>query len=303
MGQLRVQIDDDFYEWPLASTELVGRHWRSSLRIRSAAVPQFWLELRWRGPSWSWRTLAATETTRGTGAVDAAGWRHWDRAGGVVRLDHAGALIELRLLDAGPPEPLLAELATHRRLPLARAHNLIERWPDGRIWPLGVDVDSVPALEPGDVFVHDERVYQLLETGPLISTDRVGPSIAEPELGLGFDLERMEARIEGRGWDASVRGECVRVVAAYARARLSDGDGGGGGWLPTEAAFDEWVALGGRPESPQARLGWERGKFRSQLAQQGVSALERLFETRRHGGLAEVRLALTADQISLVGED
>ena len=78
--------------------------------------------------------------------------------------------------------------------------------------------------------------------------------------------------------------ECVRVLAAYALVRR-DESYTEGGWLTAPESHQQWLKLGGNPNSGIERLGFERGKLRSQLRKAGVLDVKDLFE-RKHPDIA-----------------
>jgi hypothetical protein len=85
--------------------------------------------------------------------------------------------------------------------------------------------------------------------------------------------------------EATVRGECVRVLAVYADARRS-----GHGWLTPQEAWERWLAMGAPATWPLERVGWERTRLRAALARARVGGLAALFETQRDGMEWRLRL-------------
>ena len=301
MGKACLIVDDTALELPLGASTRIGRHWSCDGVVHLSSAPLYWIEVRWRGDHWSWRPLGAGERTRGTGAAEPAGFRSWGSGQGRVRLDGCGCLVELRLLDAAAPRLLLEELESHKRIADADLERFLEIWPDGRIWPLGADPGIDPPLGDGSVFVRDQRAYRLHRPAPVRDITAAVLDAQDDDLILSIDLDTLQATFAAKQREALVTGECVRVLAVYARARSSDADGGGGGWIGASAAHDAWVRLGGRCSSPIDRLAWERGKLRTRLASQGMCGLESLFETRRGAGHAEVRLCIPPGNIEVRG--
>ena len=69
--------------------------------------------------------------------------------------------------------------------------------------------------------------------------------------------------------------------------------------MSPQQAFDVWVSQGADASSQLKRIGWEKGKLRTQLNKQGVIGLSALFEKRWIGKSPETRLSLTPDNIDL----
>jgi hypothetical protein len=301
MGTACLIVDDAALELPLGASTTFGRHWSCDGVLHLSAAPLYWIEVRWREDHWSWRTLGASERTRGTGAAELAGFRSWAIGQGRVRLDGCGCVVELRLVDAAPPGLLLEDLDSRKRISEGALERYLEVWPDGQIWPLGAEPGTDPPLTDGSVFVRRDRAYRLHRPGRLRDTVAALLDAGDRELWLTLDLDTLQARFAAGEREALVTGECVRVLAVYAIARRDDADGGGGGWIAAPAAHDAWIALGGRATSPIDRLAWERGKLRTRLAAQRMGGLEGLFETRRGAGTTEVRLAVPAANIEISG--
>ena len=93
------------------------------------------------------------------------------------------------------------------------------------------------------------------------------------ELWASFESDQVMVRVTG---------ECVRVLAAYAVVRR-DESYTDGGWLTAPESHQRWLDLGGNPASGIERLGFERGKLRSQLRKAGVMDVKDLFERKTSG--------------------
>lgn len=299
MGTLRIVVDDEIREVPLAGSELLGRSWHATVPIASTSVPAHWLELRYRRGDWCWRPLAAHDRTRGTGSTDAGGWRRWTGRGS-VRLEGTGETIELALVDADPPATMVENCRSRRRWAGADARRFIEAWPDGRLWPLGAEIESSVPLQDGDIFIVRGDPFRVMRPAEQHTTDDVGPTLANPDFHVSIRLEPLTfVATCGSTWEASVTAECARVAFVYAQARIRGGPDSDGGWLDASGAYHAWLEIGGRSKSPPERIGWERGKLRSRLAEHGLNGLEGLFETRRYDGRSEVRIGLTPDKLEL----
>jgi hypothetical protein len=301
MGTVCLVVDDVALELPLGASTRFGRHWSCDGVLHLSAAPLYWIEVRWREDHWSWRTLGASERTRGTGAAEPAGFRSWANGQGRVRLDGCGCLVELRLVDAAPPGLLLEDLDSRKRISEGALERYLEVWPDGRIWPLGAEPGIDPPLADGSVFVRGDRAFRLHRPGRLRDTAEALLDARDRELWLTVDLDTLQAKFAAGEREALVTGECVRVLGVYALARQQDAEGGGGGWMAPAAAHESWIEIGGRASSPIDRLAWERGKLRTRLAAQRMSGLEGLFEMRRGAGSTEIRLALSPGNIDVRG--
>jgi hypothetical protein len=300
MGSLRIFEHDEPREFALTNSVCVGRHWSNDVVLTTDSAPLNWLELRWRPPHWCWRVLTATDRTRGSGAASDDGWRVWTGSGGHVRLDGGPSSVQIELVDTAPPELIVERLTRPGRFAGPLAARFVEVRPDGRVWPLGIEPTEAPPLRDGQVFVLGLDALRLHLATSVSDTAPITLDLRDPALELQVDLPRLHATFSLGASEAVATGECVRVLAAYALARQSDGDAGGGGWMPAVAAHSAWIELGGRSESPIDRLAWERGKLRTQLANQGVSGIDQLFDLRRSGGLTEVRLAVSPARIFVV---
>jgi hypothetical protein len=93
-----------------------------------------------------------------------------------------------------------------------------------------------------------------------------------------------------------VQGNCVRLFALYARARVA-----GEGWLSAAAAWAAWSELGGGESSPQEVVAWERARLRARLERAGVAGVTRLFEQRKRGTYFELRLTGGIEEVLEVG--
>jgi hypothetical protein len=283
---LLVHCDGETTRWPLAGTTLVGRHWSCGVVIPAPRAPAFWLELRWGDDGWLWRELAGGGHTRGSGAEREGGWRPLLRR--PVRWDGA---LAVTLDDLGPPREALHDLEGGAAIDGPALDELLET-ADGARWVPVEEGAPTRRLSDGDVCVLEGRAFRYLAGVGAAPTLRDLFHVGHPGVALELDLEARRAFFRCASRDVLVSGECVRVLAAYAAARLE-----GDGWLTREEAHDRWRALGGRATSGAARLGWERGKLRSQLAQQGVMGVRELFEARLVDGVHEARLAIAPRQI------
>ena len=276
--KLRLVEGTSLREFPLAQVTLVGRGTACLVRVEGAYCPLHWLELRWRDPAWMWRALASDERTRGSGTVVVPGWRSLEPGGG-VRL---GADLVVELVVGGPPVPFGWEVFSDASVEGEALAACVDLGPEGIFAREG---DGATPLKDGAhvragaqvvrVYVPDGRPTTLV--APLGLTG--GP------VAVTVHIEALRAVFEAGGCRAEVRGEPVRVLAAFAGASTPDR------WLTARAAWEAWVALGGNASSPIERLAWERGKLRRQLILAQVDRVDALFESRKRGMLICTRLA------------
>lgn len=284
--------------FPLPATLLVGRSAGCFVRVAHEACPAHWLELRWRADAWAWRALAALDRTYGAGAFLADGWRTLDaREGQGTRIRLTGTHVVVELVDAGPPEPFVYDLTADEAVEGEALSELVEVRGDALL-PLWAEGDPAAALADGACWVHregaTERILRAHVPTPVVATLAPRLDLASAGAALEVDLGAMTAVFHQRDAVATVRGECVRVLAVFLQARLE-----GEGWIDASEAWTRWVELGGRGSARLERMSWERGKLRQQLARQGCGALETLFEHRKVGGFVRTRLALEPGQLHL----
>lgn len=275
---------------PAPASGLVGRSRRCDLALGDADVPHFWLEIRWRGDRWAWRPLTDDGRTRATGSRLDDGWR--ELSGRVSCGTHVG----IELVDGAPPEPFVIDLVSGHSLRGSALDAVLEIRADAVLpadWEASGDLRP---LRDGDVVVLDGRAWRVALPGPVTPTDGTALDLGSPHLQLDVDCAALTATFTEGRTQAAVHGEPVRVLAAYAIARVElDAFGG---WLTATEAFDRWVALGGNPQSPRERVGWLKGKLRAELSTRRAGNLAALFENRREGGSAS-RIALSPERIAV----
>ena len=283
--RLLLHADGRTRSLPLAASTLVGRAPTCHARVADPGVPLHWLEVRWLGDGWGWRALGALGLTRGTGAVDSAGWRRMSvHAGRGTRVTLEGhAWVEL--LDAGPPAPFVVDLATGDALDDAVLAQVVEVWRD-RWLPVSADGDPSRTLVDGEVFVEGGRPYRVWIPAPIEATLGSRLDLRRGGVDLELDAEGRCATFVQGDAEAQVRGECVRVLAVYAAARRF-----GDGWLSPQEAWEGWHARGAPADARMERVGWERTRLRSALSRAGVAGLDQLFEVDRAGMEWRLRLA------------
>ncbi len=278
---------------PLAAACLVGRAPGCLVRMDDPAVPSHWLELRWAEGAWRWRALAGVARTRGVGMLEDDGWRSLPPSTPGrpqrVRLDD---LVSVELLEGGAPETFVQDLLSGQVLCGDAIGAVAELRADGALVPFSDD-DAPPASLPdGAVFVHDGRPWRVFLAASPEPTRRVRIDLARAGASVDVDPDRLRATLHQGDADVTIDGEHVRALVTYALARREDPEGG---WLSAGDAWARWRALGGNPQSPVDRMGWDRGRVRAHLARLGVGGVEGLFESRRRHGLPEVRLALRVE--------
>lgn len=283
---------------PLAAATLVGRAPACLVRVVHEACPAHWLELRWFPSGWAWRPLAAADRTYGAGAFLTDGWRALEaRDGRGARVRLAGMGVAIELVDAGPPTPFAWDVVSDEPIEGDALAEVAELLGDAML-PLSAEGDLLQALRDGQCWVHvgaDGVSRTLRAHVPYVLPATVAPVIdlAAPGVTLEIDLDALTAAVHQGDASAVVRGECVRVLAVFAHARLS-----GEGWLDASDAWTRWVDLGGSADTRLDRMSWERAKLRQQLARQRVASLEALFEQRKSGAFVRTRLCLEPTALS-----
>jgi len=276
----------------LTSTTLIGRHWTCHIRLQDARVPLYWVEVRWLQDAWGWRALSAEDRTQGTGRVRDGRWKVLSGAGSSV---HLGSTVHIRFTDLEPPNLVLEEPISGRRLENSNALELVE-WGDSGVRPLG-DEDS-PFVGNGASLSLDGSVWRVW-----LPTD--WKTYREPRLNLALDAVHLEVGLSPlrailtQGMESiEVTGSKARLLFVYALARINDIPDEEG-WLSTQDALERWKAVGGPPEAQALRVAWERGKIRTALTRKEAIHAGELFERERRGTAWFVRLALPPDAIAL----
>jgi hypothetical protein len=293
MPSLRLSLDGAVTTVPAASSTLIGRHWSCLGRLAHTRIPLYWLEIRWLGERWAWRTLAPNDQTRGSGAAIGEGWRaltadarlRWDDDAWVQLVGEEAP--QLALWDEGSGE-----------LRDGEALDALLEARDGRVMPLSADGDPHADLPDGALVPDGRRTWRLLRPDAPLATDLRGFSVTDPQLELDVDLAALELTLSVGGRSVTVHGSAVRSIVPYAIARR-DHRGLDGGWLTLHEAWQWWVDIGGLATSAPDRLGWERGKVRTQLARAGVRDLDQLFETKRSAVETATRLNVRSAQVNV----
>ncbi len=295
MGRPLLNADGRLRAVPLAAVSVLGRHWSCHARIRDLAVPMSWLDVRWRGEhGWCWRALGEPDATFGAGELLEGGWRAMTTRNGRGSRVRGPGDTWVELTDPSPPGLLVSDLHGSDILEGADAEELLEVRADGVFDPA---VESSSPLRDGDVVLRGGRAWRAhLPTLP-VDTARFRMDIAAPECVLDVEREGLTATFTTSRGSVRVRGECVRVLLVYARAR--EAEPADDGWLSSAEAHAEWVGLGGNPESVVERLSWERGKLRSALSRAGAFGVDALFERRTWAGTPEFRLAMEGRRVKV----
>jgi hypothetical protein len=156
-------------------------------------------------------------------------------------------------------------------------------------------------LVDGQVVDSERGAVQLYLPSMTRSTEKARFSLLNPELHLDIRLDDLEATFTAGSVEARVRGECVRVLAAYALRRSAYTDASLT-WLSRPDAHQLWKRLGGNKGSPEARIAWERGKVRSQLNKQNVADTQSLFEVGDRSGGRMCRLKVSRGHLTVRGK-
>ena len=295
MARCVVTVDGFAHVRELLPSTLFGRSARCDVTVSGQDIPAYWLEVRWLGSEWAWRELVPLDTLRPAGDPLPNGWHALRTAGPArgtrLRWSRTGT-DSLELIDASPPTPLVVDLCANE--PSAEGLALVERRVDGDFL-LDEDAQPLRPLLPDEVFVARGRAWRFVHPGPMRDTLRLELSLAHPEATLATALGTAELRIGGRV--ARIDGEFVRTLEVYAAARRAD-PRPDGGWLGVREAFEAWLACGGLASSPPERLGWDRGKVRTALAEAGVAGASELFEVSRVEGVSRCRVNVPAERLA-----
>ncbi len=259
MGKIRLIYEDTDVLLPMPATLQVGRHWSCFAQVKDGRIPQFWLEIRWKGSTWAWRVLNAEEETRGMGAMKSHGWRELPPDPARVPSISLGDVARIEFLSIDPPHTFAQNIQTGE---VHAGDALDDLWEDvdGQIYRFGWEEAGQgqnQALNDGDLLVSDGDLYRVFMTASSPPTMMGSMDLATQECEVEIDLDTMTATFESSRGSASASGECVRVLAAYALARR-DENRVDGGWLTAQEIYNRWVDLGGNASSKMDRPGFER---------------------------------------------
>jgi hypothetical protein len=287
MGMLRIIDGAARRTFPLAASTLVGRGWPCLARLEHPAVPLYWLEIRWYGGAWAWRTLAAEARTRASGTFTQGGWRTFTSAGGRAPRVTLAEDVWVELIDASAPDAFLTDVETGERVPPDDAEEDLEVHA-AAILPIAAEGDPERAFADGAIVRVGTRVLRVHV--PSREADTLGArlDLAAPDVELFLDRDALTARFVLGDAEVVARGACVRLLDVYVCARELDTPQGG--WLTPDEAYAEWVARGGSPSSRADRVAWERAKLRAQLSRVGATGLDALYEVRRDGETVRTRV-------------
>ena len=288
MGMLRISDGEHRRNVPLGTSNLVGRSWSCYVRFQHPAVPLYWLEVRWYSGTWAWRLLSGAGRTRGAGTSIGDAWRVFAPSGARPARISLAEMLWVELIDSEPPTPFISDVMTGEPVPEAEMTDLVEVR-ERYLLPLHAEGDERARFAEGEVFRVGDRVLRAHVPQGEFDTEGCRLHLGNPEIEIGIDLEALVARFSDGHLTVEVRGECVRVLAVYAAARVANMPEGG--WLTPDEAFAEWSALGGSTTSEPERIAWERARLRTQLSKGGVGGLDGLFELRREGDTARCRLS------------
>gem|GEM_PF-2027330 len=298
MGTVSVECQGRRVEKRLAASTLVGRHWRCDIIINDPRIPLYWLEVRWMSNDWAWRELTDTGATRGPGTRVSNGWRTITSLGKKTpRIIHPPN-IALNFIDLSAPALMVEDLSTREQFGPDSYDEFIEIW-DNKIRTVGWDAESSESSEllDGDTIHVRGRTLRVHASDLSKTTARAALDVTHKDCKLDIDMNELTATFTVNSVEAMVHGEFVRTLAVYAQTRLEE-HFDEGGWLSRREAHRRWIEFGGNPDSPEERIGWDRGKLRTQLATQGGTKLKDLFTKSRTGSDVSIRLNLTPEQLS-----
>lgn len=300
MGRIHFQDGERSMEAELSSRTLLGRHWSSSIIFHSEIVPQFWVEIRWKRKEWLWRALGGTGRTIGAGRLRESNWRTFSQSTnlGQGRI-RCGEDAWFRLTDNTSPRSFARNLVTREEWTGEILDQKMENW-DGILFRRAGHQNMQETLQDGDVVKIDRELIELYVGGVDIVTVESSLNLVDSETTLDIDLINLTAVFTGSGIEVEVRGEPVRTLAVFALARLDDPEGSMG-WLSADTAYQDWLTLGGNPDSKPGRLGWDRGKLRNQLAKSNVQGIRALFSASRSSKHPGCRLNFSSQRITLEG--
>ena len=275
----------------LPGSVLVGRHWRCDVRVDDVRVPLHWLELRWTGDLWAWRTLGAMDRTVGRGRSLPGGWRGFERDAR-IRLGSSG--IAVLLVDDAPPALSLQDLDSGAWIDGDARFDTLALTADG---PRLRGSDGEPAgdvLDDGALVALEGRRYRVHRPEPVAATVEGAVSLTDPGLSFDFDLGASTLRISTQRGEVQMQGSLVLSLAVYAVALAGGPSSAAGGWLTNVDAQVGLGELGIEMTAGPERMNWDRHRVRSALQELGVTGLERLFERKRMGRQWLHRIGVTA---------
>ena len=297
MGIIRVHQPGNTRELLVPEVCQVGRHWSCHIKLTANHVPQFWIELRWLDHQWAWRALNRLEQTRGSGAQLRNGWRGFSATSSRNPRISIADDVWVEFVDLTPPQAFAQNVETLEFIDGDALENLWE-CVDDRFYRYGWEDagESAYRLRDGDLVSSEGALYRVFFPVSGTPTLVAHLNLMVADCTVSIDVARLAARFESETASVSVTGECVRVLAAYARAR-ADEHFSDGGWLTASESHQRWLDLGGNPNSNIERLGFERGKLRNQLRRHGVVDAKVLFERQTSAHRTQLRLSLNPDQI------
>jgi hypothetical protein len=297
MGMVRVSESGVTRDVRVPEICLVGRHWSCHVGLSTTKVPQFWIELRWLEATWAWRALNSIEETRGAGKSLPNGWRAFRRTSSRNPRISIADDVWVEFIDLTSPSAFAQNVETGGFIDGEALEDLWE-CVDDRFYRFGWD-DAREAefeLRDGDLVSSGGTLYRVFLPldGPHTLVAQLHLMVTECTVTI--DVSRLTAVFESKDAAVTVTGECVRVLAAYAQARL-DEHFVEGGWLTAQESHQRWLDLGGNSASAVERLGFERGKLRNQLRKSGVLDAKDLFERQASAHRTLLRIPLTPKQI------
>lgn len=280
MGTLRITIEGDSVERPLAAASIVGRAPWCTWTLAVAAIPASWLEFRWDGRGWQMCVLRDLERTELRGVRgESAAWVSV-RRGSEAR----GPGVVVSLVDDARPEPFAVELATTEVVCGEALEKLV--WWEG---------DQARALDPqaaraivfdNEIFSAFGREYRLHAGAGLPRTSRSPVDLQHPAVQVSFatrDGKYTLVLTQGQAVE-TLRDRAVLAAIAYALARADREVAGG--FITAEDAAARMVLYEGAEEGAYGPryLRELRSRLSRGLAELGVANPASLFEIDPAGG-------------------
>jgi len=298
MGKIFTSFDSVKREYHLLASTQVGRHWSSDVKMLDPRVPLRWIEVRWQQGEWTWRPLSGNDNARGAGRIDERGWRSLVLGAGFPARITCGDAGFLELICDAPPSLAARDMESGELLAGDDVYEYFEVRHD-EVLPIDWEMADRGPLADGEVVLVRGRALRIHMPEPALETQRAMVVLTHPKCTLDINTQDLSATFTLGEEECTVKAECVRVLIPYALARAANNPSTQG-WITRDEVHAHWLRLGGKADSPTARIGWEKGKLRTQLAKRGAARVERLIDNRRVDGITEGRLTILPENIEIL---